>query len=414
MKPGSGTPQQNSAATEICGTCMNDLTDDSNSVKYDSCHNRTHKKCAGLTQAELDNLKRPNCKLMWLCGDCKPKLKRLETIDDELSKLTNKVDMIVNLLSIQEDLSIEERIRNVISAELRAFETNIEEKVLSRMSQNIHPAITAKNDTQRGSTEAQEEEPKHVAIVKEKETSTEVTKTDVQEGNQHGEPIIRGDSSTFFGEEKETPVRCWTVTSQQAAPSRSGKASMLLWNIEGLNGVRNIMPVNIFKEDITILTETFLTKEVDLPGFYNYHVLANQGNMGRPSGGITCLVKPWLAPITVLKRTPNLFMLKTNCITIIGGYFQPEFSAQEIIEALNESIANTSTEEAVVIAGDFNCRTDIHNIKAAQTIAYLEQEGFKLINDPKEPTYISYNGASTIDLIFLNPRVTKISDFVSA
>ncbi|KAJ4426125.1 hypothetical protein ANN_26934 [Periplaneta americana] len=184
---------------------------------------------------------------------------------------------------------------------------------------------------------------------------------------------------------------------------------MLLWNIEGLNGVRNIMPVNIFKEDITILTETFLTKEVDLPGFYNYHVLANQGNMGRPSGGITCLVKPWLAPITVLKRTPNLLMIKTNCITIIGGYFQPEFSAQEIIEAMNESIANTSTEEAVLIAGDFNCRTDIHNIKAAQTIAYLEQEGFKLINDPKEPTYISYNGASTIDLIFLNPRVTKIS-----
>lgn len=205
MKPGSGTPQENSAATEICGTCMNDLTDDSNSVKCDSCHNRTHKKCAGLTQAELNNLKRPNCKLMWLCGDCKPKLKRLETIEDELSKLTNKVDMIVNLLSIQENLSIEERIRNVISAELRAFETNIEEKVLSRMSQNIHPAITAKNDTQRGSTEAQEEEPKHVAIVKEKETSTEVTKTDVQEGNQHGEPIIRGDSEQNVQEASREP-----------------------------------------------------------------------------------------------------------------------------------------------------------------------------------------------------------------
>mgnify|MGYP003623316537 CR=1 FL=1 len=178
--------------------------------------------------------------------------------------------------------------------------------------------------------------------------------------------------------------------------------SVMVWNIEGLRSMKNSMPCSIFTEDIIILTETILTEEEKISSYYNYHALARQGDKGRPSGGIACLIKPWLAPAKVLQRTPNLITIKCKHLSIISGYFQPEWSAIDIIESLSEALATIEPHEPVLIAGDFNCRTDVSNAKSTMTIDYLEQERFTLVNNPKEPTYISHNGMSTIDIIFLN------------
>jgi hypothetical protein len=65
------------------------------------------------------------------------------------------------------------------------------------------------------------------------------------------------------------------------------------WNIEGLISVIEYLNSNIIIEnDIIILTETFLTRSWNSSNHYAIHLLATQGQVGRPKGGISILPKP--------------------------------------------------------------------------------------------------------------------------
>lgn len=163
------------------------------------------------------------------------------------------------------------------------------------------------------------------------------------------------------------------------------------------------MPVNIFTEDVIILTETFLLQETELQGYYNHHILAKQGLTGRPSGGISCFFQPWLAPSSAIQITPNLLIIQLKGIAVVSGYYQPECTVQEIIEDLTEAFNKIENQQPVIVAGDFNCRIDKENQKTRMLVNYIVEEGFSLLNNPNEPTYICHNGRSTIDLIFRNP-----------
>lgn len=199
-------------------------------------------------------------------------------------------------------------------------------------------------------------------------------------------------------------------TKQDSTNSKT--TSLLLWNIEGLKSAFSTMPDNnILRNDILILTETFLTDSTHIEGFYSTHSLATQGQRGRPSGGITCMIKPWLAPLRVVHKTENTIVLRIKNATIIGCYFQPDFNAQGIIDVLSEAIGKTDKDDPVILAGDLNCRADTPNRKSKSVFSFLEEEGLKLITN-KEPTYICHNGASTIDLIFANKRVKLYSQEV--
>ncbi|KAJ4430625.1 hypothetical protein ANN_19214 [Periplaneta americana] len=68
--------------------------------------------------------------------------------------------------------------------------------------------------------------------------------------------------------------------------------------------------------------------ETSVLGYYTSQVQATQDSLGRPSGGIGCLIKPSLVPAHVIQRTLNLIVLNTKQLVIIGTYFQPDRSAQ--------------------------------------------------------------------------------------
>ncbi|KAJ4446439.1 hypothetical protein ANN_13135 [Periplaneta americana] len=89
-------------------------------------------------------------------------------------------------------------------------------------------------------------------------------------------------------------------------------------------------------------------------------------------------------------------------MSVLSGYYQPECTAQEIIEDLTEVFNKIKNQQPVIGAGDFNCRIDKGNQKARMLINCIVEEGFTLLNNPNEPTYICHNGRSTIDLIFWN------------
>ena len=147
--------------------------------------------------------------------------------------------------------------------------------------------------------------------------------------------------------------------------------------------------MNILTTDVIILTETFNTRETCLQGYYTYEVLATKGHAGRPSGGITCLIKPHLAPAQLIYRTPNLLVLDCKYIVIIGAYFQPDYTAQDNVEALGEAFQRVDRSKTVVLGGDLNCRIDQRNPKSDLVLGFLTKEGLSIANNPEEKTFKS-------------------------
>lgn len=181
-----------------------------------------------------------------------------------------------------------------------------------------------------------------------------------------------------------------------------GTLKILLWNIEGLKSAMNMAQKDFLQGyDIAILTETFLTENWQHPEFYCINLLAKQGERGRPMGGITALIKPELTPITTTIKQEHTLLTETKHITIISAYFQPNKTAIDIMDEIGQLIAQSKHDKPLIIAGDLNCRIDIQNYKAKIIGEKLQEEGFILLNNPNIPTYISYNGKSTIDIAFI-------------
>jgi exonuclease III len=114
---------------------------------------------------------------------------------------------------------------------------------------------------------------------------------------------------------------------------------VLNWNTEGIRGALNLTNENILSRyDICTLTETFMKKEtaISIPNLYNFHIYAKQmRERGRPSGGITCLIKPHLAPFEVLLNEEDLITVQTRIGAIIAAYFNPDQSAANIVNSLS-------------------------------------------------------------------------------
>ncbi|KAJ4447517.1 hypothetical protein ANN_09524 [Periplaneta americana] len=80
---------------------------------------------------------------------------------------------------------------------------------------------------------------------------------------------------------------------------------LILWTIKGYESMVRSTPINIFNDDLMILTETFLMAETDIQGYYSHHSLVKQGPTGRPSGGISCFLKASLTPVQKIQATLN-------------------------------------------------------------------------------------------------------------
>ena len=136
-----------------------------------------------------------------------------------------------------------------------------------------------------------------------------------------------------------------------------------------------------------------------MQGFYAIHKYATP-TAGRPAGGVTCFLKGTMGKIEVLSKKEDTVIIRTTEATLIALYIPPGVPIEDIVGTITEATEQTKNEENVILAGDFNCRTDKPNTKTDILLDILEEEGFKLANRREDPTYIAPNGTSMIDLIF--------------
>jgi hypothetical protein len=65
-------------------------------VECEGCNRWQHAECTGMTKGEFEIIKQKNCKLAWLCIDCKPRLlKNQDTEGQKLDTLTGKMQRIL-------------------------------------------------------------------------------------------------------------------------------------------------------------------------------------------------------------------------------------------------------------------------------------------------------------------------------
>ena len=158
---------------------------------------------------------------------------------------------------------------------------------------------------------------------------------------------------------------------------------VMCWNIQGLsNNVisDDYFKQRIYKHDIVVLTETWLTDHIELYSdeYYNYHCIRPVHTRARrPSGGITILLRHNLRAIgntkitTIVKETEFCIWCKLDKhhfntptdIYICAIYIPPQYStfwnnhAFDPFEMLEQDILQFQNKGEVLLLGDFNART---------------------------------------------------------
>ena len=124
---------------------------------------------------------------------------------------------------------------------------------------------------------------------------------------------------------------------------------------------------------------------------------------GRQSGGITPAVSQ------SIRENCNMIYKSDQVIAIVSrrpknaiivSYFQPSFRIEDLIQEVAKALSNANLDYQIVLLGEFNCGIDTANEKQETLFDFLQDNSFVCWNTPEVPTYIPYNGKSTIDLLF--------------
>ncbi|KAJ4427938.1 hypothetical protein ANN_23948 [Periplaneta americana] len=159
-------------------------------------------------------------------------------------------------------------------------------------------------------------------------------------------------------------------------------------------------------------TLTFHLKDADewhQQGFYCINNMAKQGDRGRPRGGTSILMKPKLSPFKITHKSDFVLMVKANLCTAICVYFPPDMKQEDIIAEIGAALTKVPNSEPLILAGDLNTRIDSQSNKTSAVLDYLREEGLSVVNKASDKTYYCYNGSSTIDLLFVNDRLSATS-----
>jgi hypothetical protein len=76
------------------------------------------------------------------------------------------------------------------------------------------------------------------------------------------------------------------------------------------------------------------------------------------------------------------------------------------VESLSKAISALQRKQKIILAGDFNCKTDKRG-KTDEVLEFLHMEGLVLQNQRNEWIYITSNGGSAIDLILTRGFLTQ-------
>ena len=176
----------------------------------------------------------------------------------------------------------------------------------------------------------------------------------------------------------------------------------MLWNVEGLMFVLNHMTVNELFLDcsIVLMTETFVcTDDINLANYAVLGVDTKRSVTGRPQGGLISLIKQSLSP-RIICKSQNCLTVSTIHYIVLLFYFPPDGDVSDIILAINEQLSKVVSSDNILLTGDFNCRID-EGTRGTTLTNHMQTLGFQLLNNKKEFTYISPQGNSAIDLIFI-------------
>ena len=187
---------------------------------------------------------------------------------------------------------------------------------------------------------------------------------------------------------------------------------MLCWNIEGLTGcLRRGNDLDFSPHKVIMLTETFLTQSITeqlVPNYRNFYAEARKTE-GRPSGGLAILTSPLIPNTKTMFKSDNILGVVTTNMTFVVAYYRPNTPVAEITVEINELLTKVNTNDAILY-GDFNCRIDTADQRGADLTEALLHMNLQLLNKPYEKTYISSNGSSTIDLVFVTERMTTTTE----
>ncbi|KAJ4425410.1 hypothetical protein ANN_28025 [Periplaneta americana] len=120
-------------------------------------------------------------------------------------------------------------------------------------------------------------------------------------------------------------------------------------------------------------------------------------------------MKPKLSSFKITHTSDFVLMVKANLCTAIYVYFTPDMKQEDIIAEIGAALTKVPNSESLIQAGDLNTRIDSQSNKTSPVLDYLQEEGLSVVNKASDKTYYCYNGSSAIDLLFVNDRLSAIS-----
>jgi hypothetical protein len=116
-------PEENkkeNSDSEPCQVCKVLFSEDDKAVECDRCKTWTHKKCSGILQGEFEAMTRKNCKLLFLCDECKREALKINVRQDKsLSGLQEQLNTMIGLMKTQQE-NMEEKMKEIVAREIRA------------------------------------------------------------------------------------------------------------------------------------------------------------------------------------------------------------------------------------------------------------------------------------------------------
>ena len=103
---------------------------------------------------------------------------------------------------------------------------------------------------------------------------------------------------------------------------------------------------------------------------------------------------------TEIYRNENMLCVSVNLLSIIVCYYPPNTCVDDILLDICQILDTVPTCAKILLGGDFNGRIDGDHVRGEILCENLQFSGLRCINSPKNCTYYSHNGSSTIDLFF--------------